>query len=51
MAGELSVANVLSAPLPLGVIGSVTNTCLFKYTENCTTKNENVQMKNCDIFS
>ena len=29
----------------------ITKTCLFKYTENFTTKkNENIQMKNSDIF-
>ena len=26
-------------------------TCLFKYTENFTTKNENFQIKKTDIFS
>ena len=28
----------------------ITKTRLFKYTENFTTKNENFQMKNSDIF-
>ena len=29
----------------------ITKTCLFKYTENLTTKkNENFQIKNSDIF-
>ena len=28
----------------------ITKTCLFKYTEKFTTKNENVQIKNSDIF-
>ena len=28
----------------------ITKTCLFKYTENFTTKNENFQIKNSDIF-
>ena len=28
----------------------ITKTCLFKYTENFTTKNENFQTKNSDIF-
>ena len=28
----------------------ITKTCLFKYTENFTTKNENFQVKNSDIF-
>ena len=30
--------------------GHITKTCLFKYTENFTTKNENFQIKNADIF-
>ena len=29
----------------------ITKTCLFNYTENFTTKNENFQIKNSDIFS
>ena len=29
---------------------SITKTCLFKYTENFTTKNEIFQIKNSDIF-
>ena len=29
---------------------AVTKTSLFKYTENFTTKNENFQIKNLDIF-
>ena len=28
----------------------ITKTCLFKYTENFTTKNENFQIKNSNIF-
>ena len=28
----------------------ITKTCLFKYTENQTPKNENFPMKNTDIF-
>ena len=28
----------------------ITKTCLFKYTEIFTTKNENLQMKNSDNF-
>ena len=28
----------------------ITKTCLFKYTENFTTKNEHFQIKNSDIF-
>ena len=28
----------------------ITKTCLFKYTEIFTTKNENFQIKNSDIF-
>ena len=28
----------------------ITKTCLFKYTENFTTKKENFQIKNSDIF-
>ena len=28
----------------------ITKTCLFKYTENFTTKNEKFQIKNSDIF-
>ena len=28
----------------------ITKTRLFKYTENFTTKNENIQIKNPDIF-
>ena len=28
----------------------ITETCLFKYIDNFTTKNENFQMKNSDIF-
>ena len=28
----------------------ITKTCLFKYTENFTTKNENFQIKNSDNF-
>ena len=28
----------------------ITKTCLFKYTENLTTKNGSFQMKNSDIF-
>ena len=28
----------------------IMKTCLFKYTENGTTKNENFQIKNSDIF-
>ena len=28
----------------------MTKTCLFKYTENFTTKNETFQIKNSDIF-
>ena len=30
--------------------GIITKTCLFKYTENFTTKNENFQIKQSDIF-
>ena len=30
--------------------GLITKTSLFKYTENFTTKNENFQIKNSDIF-
>ena len=30
--------------------GIITKTCLFKYTEIFTTKNEKFQMKNSDIF-
>ena len=29
---------------------NITKTRLFKYTKNFTTKNENFQMKNSDIF-
>ena len=29
---------------------SITKTCLFKYTENFTTKNENFQIKKSNIF-
>ena len=29
---------------------SITKTCLFKYTENLSPKNENFQKKNSDIF-
>ena len=29
---------------------AITKTCLFKYTKNFTTKNENFQTKNSDIF-
>ena len=32
------------------VFHTITKTCLFKYTENFTPKNENFQMKNSDIF-
>ena len=28
----------------------ITKTCLFKYTENFTCKNENIQIKHSDIF-
>ena len=28
----------------------ITKTCLFKYTENFTTKNENFHIKNSGIF-
>ena len=28
----------------------ITKTCLFKYTEKFTTKNENFQIKNFDVF-
>ena len=28
----------------------ITKTCLFTYTENFATKNENFQIKNSDIF-
>ena len=28
----------------------ITKTCLFKYIENFTSKNENSQIKNSDIF-
>ena len=28
----------------------ITKTCLFNYTENFTTKNEDFQIKNSDIF-
>ena len=28
----------------------ITKTCLFKYTENLTTKNEDFRMKSSDIF-
>ena len=28
----------------------ITKTCLFKYTENFTTKNENFKIENSDIF-
>ena len=28
----------------------ITKTCLFKYSENFTTKNENFQIKNSNIF-
>ena len=39
----------------LGINGStflsiITKTCLFKYTENFTTKNENFQIKNLIFF-
>ena len=33
------------------VLWTLEKTCLFKYTENFTTKNENFQRKNSDIFS
>ena len=29
---------------------NITKTCLFKYTENFSTKNEKFQIKNFDIF-
>ena len=29
---------------------TIMKTCLFKYTENSTTKNENFQIKNSNIF-
>ena len=32
------------------LIASITKTCLFKYTENFTTKNENFKTKHSDIF-
>ena len=32
------------------ISASITKTCLFKYTENFTTKNENFQTKYSDIF-
>ena len=31
-------------------VNTITKTCLFKYTEIFTTKNENFQIKNSDIF-
>ena len=34
-------------PLKMGLI---MQTCLFKYTENFTTKNENFRLKKSDIF-
>ena len=34
----------------LGTLADITKTRLFKYTENFTTKNENFQMKNSDVF-
>ena len=33
------------------LIRPITKTCLFKYTENFTNKNEIFQIKNSDIFS
>ena len=44
---------MLNMGLPYYVIACkhfITKTCLFKYTENFTAKNENVQKKNSDIF-
>ena len=38
------------ALLLLAAAPYITKTCLFKYTENFTTKNENFQIKNSDIF-
>ena len=45
MFGLLRTDPLLKSRLPL-----ITKTCLFKYTENFTTKNENIQIKNLDIF-
>ena len=50
MAYETTTAQI-SMRIPAVWSGhSITKTCLFKYPENFTTKNENFQIKNSDIF-
>ena len=43
-------SKALGQPVYPPSLGSITKTCLFKYTEVFTTKNEKIQVKSSDIF-
>ena len=47
---ELGARYILNRFRPFCTSATIMKTCLFKYIENFTTKKENFQINNSDIF-